>query len=102
MEERCLEPALVVVKQGVHQSGAIPEAPVDGAHADTRLLSHPVHAQGVDPTTAQVIETELPVGQAHDAFDDDGSLLDVGLQVALADLVEELHRAAAAPARQSL
>ena len=43
---------------------------------------------------AQVIEVELPVGQAHEAFSADGSLLDAGLQVALAGLVEELVRRA--------
>lgn len=39
---------------------------------------------------AQVIEEELPVGQAHDAFAPDGGLADPDLRSALADLVERL------------
>lgn len=41
---------------------------------------------------ATVVDEELPVGQVHDAFAPDGSLLDVGLRAALADLVDQLLR----------
>jgi chromate reductase, NAD(P)H dehydrogenase (quinone) len=39
---------------------------------------------------ANVIDQELPVGQAHDAFTDDGGLVDPDLRSALADLVGQL------------
>lgn len=39
---------------------------------------------------ADVLDEELPVGQAHDAFANDGSLADPQLQAALADLVAQL------------
>ncbi len=39
---------------------------------------------------AHVIDEELPVGQAHDAFDPDGGLADPNLRSALADLVGQL------------
>jgi chromate reductase, NAD(P)H dehydrogenase (quinone) len=39
---------------------------------------------------AHVIEEELPVGQAHEAFAPDGSLADPGLRSALAGIVEKL------------
>jgi chromate reductase len=39
---------------------------------------------------AHVVEEELPVGQAHDAFAPDGGLADPNLRSALADLVERL------------
>ncbi|MGH3932094.1 MAG: NADPH-dependent FMN reductase [Pseudonocardiaceae bacterium] len=39
---------------------------------------------------ADVLDEELPVGQAHDAFANDGSLADAELQAALADLVAQL------------
>ncbi|MGH7458924.1 MAG: NADPH-dependent FMN reductase [Longimicrobiaceae bacterium] len=41
---------------------------------------------------AHVVEGELPVGQAHDAFAPDGGLADPNLRSALADLVERLLR----------
>ncbi|WP_028923514.1 NADPH-dependent FMN reductase [Pseudonocardia acaciae] len=43
---------------------------------------------------ADVIDTELPVALADDAFTEDGSLADPGLTEALADLVGQLVRAA--------
>lgn len=39
---------------------------------------------------ANVIDQELPVGQAHDAFTDDGGLVDPDLRSALAGLVGQL------------
>jgi chromate reductase len=39
---------------------------------------------------AHVVEGELPVGRAHDAFADDGGLDDPNLRSALATLVEQL------------
>ena len=39
---------------------------------------------------AHVVEGELPVGRAHDAFADDGDLADPNLRSALAALVEQL------------
>jgi chromate reductase len=39
---------------------------------------------------AAPLDRELPVGQAHDAFADDGSLADPGLADALRETVEEL------------
>ena len=45
---------------------------------------------------AHVIDEELPVPSAHEAFDADGSLRDPSLRAALADLLEELLHAAGA------
>jgi chromate reductase len=39
---------------------------------------------------AQVLERDLPVGQAHDAWAPDGTLLDSGLRAALGEIVREL------------
>lgn len=39
---------------------------------------------------ADVVDQELPVGQAHDAFTGDGSLVDPDLRSALAGLVDQL------------
>jgi chromate reductase, NAD(P)H dehydrogenase (quinone) len=39
---------------------------------------------------AQVVDEELPVGQAHDAFAADGGLADPNLRSALAGLVDRL------------
>jgi len=39
---------------------------------------------------AQVLEPDLPVGQAHDAWAPDGTLLDPDLRAALGDIVREL------------
>jgi chromate reductase, NAD(P)H dehydrogenase (quinone) len=46
---------------------------------------------------ANVLERDLPVGQAHDAWAADGTLLDPDLRAALGDIVRELV-AQAAPA----
>ncbi|HEY2204933.1 MAG TPA: NAD(P)H-dependent oxidoreductase [Pseudonocardia sp.] len=46
---------------------------------------------------AAVLDAELPVGQAHDAFADGGGLLDPDLHAALAELVGRLVDAAAVP-----
>ena len=43
---------------------------------------------------ARVLDDELPVGQAHDAFDDDGSLRDPALREQLAGMVGALVDAA--------
>lgn len=50
---------------------------------------------------AHVIEAELPVGQAHDAFTHNGALADISLRGALADLVDQLLREARGPIEQS-
>ncbi|MGI8648152.1 MAG: hypothetical protein DLM55_04605 [Acidimicrobiales bacterium] len=39
---------------------------------------------------ADVVEGELPVGQAHDAFTEDNDLADPGLASALSDLLDQL------------
>jgi chromate reductase len=44
----------------------------------------------LDTVGARVLDGELPVGQAHDAFDADGSLRDPALRAALADRVGAL------------
>jgi chromate reductase len=49
---------------------------------------------------AQVVEQELPVGQAHDAFTDDGGLVESDLRSALADLVDQLLSMARTGAKQ--
>jgi len=41
---------------------------------------------------ARVVDEELPVGSAHEAFAPDGSLADPGLRAALAGIVAELVR----------
>ncbi|MGQ0777780.1 MAG: NADPH-dependent FMN reductase [Pseudonocardiales bacterium] len=49
---------------------------------------------------ADVLDEELPVGQAHDAFANDGSLADPQLQAALADLVTQLFSTIQTPIDQ--
>jgi chromate reductase len=44
---------------------------------------------------AQVLERDLPVGQAHDAWAPDGTLLDPDLRAALGEIVRELVEQAA-------
>jgi chromate reductase len=51
---------------------------------------------GADP-----LEDEVPVGQAHEAFAEDGSLRDPDLRAALADAVGALVREIAAPAKDA-
>lgn len=51
---------------------------------------------------ANVIEAELPVGQAHDAFTDDASLADPDLRSALADLIGQLLSEVRMPAERSV
>jgi chromate reductase len=46
---------------------------------------------------ARVLERELPVGQAHDAWGPDGTLRDSELRAALGEIVEELLERAASP-----
>jgi chromate reductase len=46
---------------------------------------------------ASVLERELPVGQAHDAWAPDGTLRDPDLRAALADVVRELVEASSPP-----
>jgi chromate reductase len=48
---------------------------------------------------ANVLERELPVGQAHDAWAPDGTLLDPGLRAALGEIVRELVAEAASSRR---
>ena len=43
---------------------------------------------------AKVVDAELPVSQAHDAFTDEGRLADPDLHKALADVVKQLVQAA--------
>ncbi|CAN5238549.1 hypothetical protein BH20ACT5_BH20ACT5_13380 [soil metagenome] len=50
---------------------------------------------------ARVLERELPVGQAHEAFDSAGRPADEQLRSELADLLAELRAAAFEPAVQS-
>jgi chromate reductase len=50
---------------------------------------------------AQVLEAELPVGQAHEAFTDEGGLVDPDLRSALADLVGQLLREVRVPVERS-
>lgn len=50
---------------------------------------------------AQVIEEELPVGQAHDAFTDDGDLVDPDLRSALATIIGRLLAEVRVPAERS-
>lgn len=50
---------------------------------------------------AQVIEEELPVGQAYDAFTDDGDLIDPDLRSALANIIGRLLAEVHAPAGRS-
>lgn len=49
---------------------------------------------------AAVVDQELPVGQAHDAFAQDGSLIDPDLRSALTDLVGQLLSSARTRAEQ--
>jgi chromate reductase, NAD(P)H dehydrogenase (quinone) len=46
---------------------------------------------------AHPIDAELPVAQAHDAFEADGSLRDPRLEAALAEILSQLLEAAGAP-----
>ena len=48
---------------------------------------------------AKVIDAELPVGQAHDAFTDDDRLADPDLHKALAQIVGQLAEAASAASK---
>jgi chromate reductase len=50
---------------------------------------------------AHVLESELPVGMADAAFDEDGGLADPDLSERLHDLVSDLVREVAAPVEQS-
>jgi chromate reductase, NAD(P)H dehydrogenase (quinone) len=50
---------------------------------------------------AHVLESELPVGMADAAFDDDGGLVDPDLSARLSDLVSDLVREVAAPVEQA-
>jgi hypothetical protein len=50
---------------------------------------------------AEVIEGELPVGQAHKAFDDDGRFGDPGLRASLSEAVAALTDHPRAPAAES-
>jgi chromate reductase len=50
---------------------------------------------------AHVLESELPVGMAGSAFDDDGSLVDPELMRRLGDLTGDLVREVGAPVEQS-
>jgi len=50
---------------------------------------------------AHVLESELPVGMADGAFDDDGSLMDPELTARLGDLLGDLCREARAPVETS-
>lgn len=49
---------------------------------------------------ARVIETELPVGMADDAFAEDGGLVDPELAQALRDLLDEIELEIRAPVEQ--
>jgi chromate reductase len=50
---------------------------------------------------AHVLESELPVGMADAAFDEDGALADRDLSARLHDLVSDLVREVAAPVEQA-
>jgi chromate reductase, NAD(P)H dehydrogenase (quinone) len=50
---------------------------------------------------AHVLESELPVGMADGAFEEDGSLVDPELSTRLTDLVGDLVREVGAPVEQS-
>src|SRR4051795_5923896 len=50
---------------------------------------------------AHVLESELPVGLAHGAFEHDGALADPDLAARLHDVVSDLVREVAAPVEQS-
>jgi chromate reductase len=50
---------------------------------------------------AHVLESELPVGMADAAFDEDGALADPDLSARLHDLVSDLVREVAAPVEQA-
>jgi chromate reductase len=63
------------------------------AQAETRKI---LKTAGADP-----LEEEVPVGQAHEAFAEDGSLRDPDLRAALADAVGALVREVAAPAEDA-
>ena len=50
---------------------------------------------------AHVLESELPVGMADAAFDEDGGLVDPDLAARLTDVVSDLVREVAAPVEQT-
>jgi chromate reductase, NAD(P)H dehydrogenase (quinone) len=50
---------------------------------------------------ARVVDADLPVGQAHEAFDADGSLRDPALRAVLAERVAALVDAACMPLQES-
>jgi len=50
---------------------------------------------------AHVLESELPVGMADAAFDEEGGLADPDLVARLQDLVSDLAREVAAPVEQA-
>src|SRR3954471_3509975 len=50
---------------------------------------------------ARALEEEVPVGQAHEAFGEDGGLRDPDLRVALSDAVGSLVREVAAPSEDA-
>jgi chromate reductase len=50
---------------------------------------------------AHVLDSELPVGMADSAFNDDGSLLDPELDTRLGDVLRDLCREVRAPVEQS-
>jgi chromate reductase len=75
-------------------NGVLRKVPVAVVGASTGLFGA-VWAQAelrkvLKTAGAAPLDRELPVGQAHDAFADDGSLADPGLADALRETVEEL------------
>jgi chromate reductase len=64
------------------------------AQAETRKVLNAVGAA--------VVERELPVGQADDAFDADGRLLDPDLRLELAAVVGDLVREVEAPVEETI
>lgn len=78
---------VVVVGSSTGMFGAV------WAQAETRKVLNALHAR--------VVEDELPVGFAAEAFDDDGSLRDPELAARLDGLVENLLREVGAPIERS-
>ncbi len=78
---------VVVVGSSTGMFGAV------WAQAETRKV--------LNALRAHVVEDELPVGFAAEAFDDDGSLRDPELSTRLDDLVESLLREVGSPIEQS-
>lgn len=77
-------------------NNALREKPVAVVGASTGLFGA-VWAQAelrkvLSTIGAQVVDEELPVGQAHEAFAPDGGLADLDLRSALTDLVDQLLR----------